>query len=508
MGEERPTLHDIMSDAYQFISRLTIINKKGTKVNFEPTAEQLTILEALLKDDDTLVLKPRQIGSSTIVCAYLFWYVYTATEPITVAILSHKLKSSKHLFKMFKIFYYNLPKSLQKPLSVINATELRFANSEAGVIAESAGGEGGLRSFTCWKLWLSEYAFAPNPEELLATATSALNNGQLIIESTANYFNDAHHQEVLKAQNGLASWNFLFFPWHEHDEYSRTIPDDVVLVDNPEEEELKIAFELSDEQIYWRKKKIEQIGFEKFSREYPLTIEEAYQQLGDSYFKRRDLQYINIIMVPPDEQIVLSDKKSDDKYAIGVDVAAGVGRDFSVIFVLSKLTNQPVYIFRSNTITPVELAVKCQEVSGRYNNAKVLVESNNMGGVVLNELRHLGFTNIWKDVNGKDWNTNIKTKTEMFENMKKTIAGGLLMDIDNITMAELRSLTVNEKGHIKIPENMASHGDSAVALALSCICLNSVRLSQKTFLPDWISRRKGDKIRQNAGASVGNYKRY
>jgi len=501
-------LHDIMTDAYQFISRLTIINKQGKKVQFEPTAEQLTILQALLEGDDTLVLKPRQIGSSTIVCAYLFWYVYTATEPITVAILSHKLKSSKHLLKMFKTFYNNLPKPLRRPLSVVNSTEMRFAGSEAGVLAESAGGEGGLRSFTCSKLWLSEYAFAPDPEELLATATSALNDGQLIIESTANYFNDAHHQEVLKAQNGLASWNFLFFPWTEHVEYALDVPEDVDFSLDQEEEEIQAQFDTSIQQLYWRKKKIEKIGFEKFSREYPLTIEEAYQQLGDSYFKRRDLQYVDIVMVAPQEQTILSDRKMDDKYAIGVDVAAGVGRDFSVIFVLSKLTGQPVYIFRSNTITPVELALKVQEVSSLYGQAKVLVEANNMGGVVLNELRHLGFTNIWRDENGKDWQTTIKTKTEMFENMKKKVASGALTQIDNITLSEIRALTVNEKGHIKIPDNMASHGDSAVALSLACVCLDSLRLSKNTFLPDWIVSRKADKIRKNGGVGAANNRRY
>jgi hypothetical protein len=501
-------LSNILADAYAFISRLIIIDKHGNKVYLVLTTEQLTILKALLEGDDTLVLKPRQIGSSTVVAAYLFWCIYTATEPVTVAILSHKLKSSKHLLKMFKTFYYNLPLPLQRPLSVINSTELRFEDTGAGVLAESAGGEGGLRSFTCSKLWLSEYAFAPDPEELLATATSALNNGQLVIESTANYFNDAHHQEVVKAQNGLASWNFLFFPWHEHEEYRLDIPAEVNLDLDNEEAEMIEQFDLDIQQIYWRKKKIEKIGFEKFSREYPLTIEEAYQQLGDSYFKRRDLQYVDMIMVPPDEQVVLADRKMDDKYAMGVDVAAGVGRDFSVIFILSKLTNQPVYIFRSNTITPVELAAKVQEVAGRYGNAKVLIEGNNMGGVVLNELRHLGYSHIWKDENDNDWQTTIKTKTEMFENLKKQISSGTLVQIDNITMAELRALTVNEKGNVIIPDNMASHGDSVVALCLACMCLNSLRLSNKTFLPDWIGSRKADTIRRNKGASVGNHRRY
>jgi hypothetical protein len=120
---------------------------------------------------------------------------------------------------MHKIFYDNLPIFLQKPLEVSNTTEIKFKDSGAKIIAVSAGAEGGIRSFTCSHLHISEYAFAPNPEELKATALNALNSGQLIIESTANYFNDALHQEWIKATRGEAAWKQLFFPWFAHKEY-------------------------------------------------------------------------------------------------------------------------------------------------------------------------------------------------------------------------------------------------------------------------------------------------
>jgi hypothetical protein len=187
----------ILSDPIAFISRLQIVDKTGKSVRLKPNDEQIKIIEALLEDDDLLILKGRQIGSSTIVSAFLFWKCYTSPEPITIAILSHKLASSKHLLNIHKTFYNGLPNFLKRPLSVLNTTEMRFEDSGAGIIAVSAEGKGGLRSFTCSYLQISEYAFAPNPEELKATALSALNNGQLIIESTANFFNDALHQEVM-----------------------------------------------------------------------------------------------------------------------------------------------------------------------------------------------------------------------------------------------------------------------------------------------------------------------
>ena len=186
----------LIADPVEFISRLFIIGKDGKKIKLIPNQEQLEMLEALLEGEDTLALKGRQIGSSTIVSAYLFWRWYTSQEPSTTAILSHKLNSSKHLLGMYRTFYDNLPSFLQRKLSVDNTTTMKLKDSGASIIAVSAEGKGGLRSFTCSYLHISEYAFAPNPEELKATALSALNDGQLIIETTANHFNDAMHQEI------------------------------------------------------------------------------------------------------------------------------------------------------------------------------------------------------------------------------------------------------------------------------------------------------------------------
>ena len=495
----------LIEDAYEFISRLEIVGKDGKKVTLTPTLEQIEILDSLVSGSDTLVLKPRQIGSSTIVAAYLFWRMYVAKEPVTIAIISYKLKSSKHLLGMVKEMYRNLPAPLKREMGVENSVELSFADTGARIIAESAGAEGGIRSFTCTYAWISEFAFSPNPSELLAAAVSALNDGQLVIESTANYFNDAMHQEVMKSQNGVASWNFLFFPWTKHKEYSTQVEEKWEL---DEDEHLLLANGLTMEQLAWRREKMSKLGWEKFSREYPLTIDEAYQQLGDSYFKKQDLQYLDMLVVSPDEQVVFAKHKHDDRYAIGVDVSAGVGRDFSVVYVLSKMSGQPCYVYRSNTITPVLLAKKVQEVSKLYGNAKVLVESNNMGAVVLNELRHLGFSKLWKDEHDKDWLTTLKSKTYMFENLKRVISQGTLRQLDNITVAELRALTVNQKGHVVLPENMASHGDNVVALCLAQVCLDSIKLAERAWLPDWIASRKAKNTRQNGGVAAGKSRRY
>ena len=497
----------ILQDPVEFISRLKIVDKKGKLIPLKPNAEQIKIIGALDTGSDTLILKPRQIGSSTIVCAYFFWKAYTAEDPITLAILSHKLASSKHLLEISKRFYNNLPEALKIGLSVDNTTEFRFSNG-AGIIAVSAEGKGGLRSFTCSALHISEYAFAENPEELKATAIAALNSGQLVIESTANYYNDALHQEVMRYERGQAEYNYLFFPWYDHTEYHTPIAKNNEVEWTEEEIEIKKTFELNFNQLWWRRKKIEKIGFDKFTREYPTSLEEAYRQIGNSYFTSGDLKEVTVIQVEPIDAIILEEPKPDDRYAMGVDVAAGVNRDYSVIQILSKMSYQPVAIFRSNQISPVDLAEVIFDLSQRYNDALTLIESNNYGNVVINELKHMGFRKFWVDEEGRDWQTTGKSKTFMFENLKTLVRSGYIRGIDNITFAEIRSLQVNEKGMIIIPDNLSSHGDNAVALSLASVCIEGVKLPRETYLPDWIKAGRANNIINKSGVSVATYRRY
>lgn len=504
MAKTKAELERVLSNPVEFIKRLKIINKAGALQSLNPNDEQIEIIKALETGDEVLILKGRQIGSSTIVGAYFFWKSYVSKSPTTFAILSHKLESSKHLLKMHKIFYDNLPSFLQKPLEINNTTQIKFKGSGASILAVSAGAEGGIRSFTCSYLHISEYAFAPNPEELKATALNALNSGQLIIESTANYFNDALHQEWIKATRGEAAWKQLFFPWFTHKEYC--LPnDDVHLTDL--EEGLKKKFNLTAGQLLWRREKISKIGLDKFKREFPADIDDAYSQTGNVYFRQEDFGDVEIVPVEPVEWNPFIDVDKDDAYAIGVDVAAGVDRDYSVIYVVSKKTYNCVAIYRSKQINPTSLARRIQEIATDYNKALVLVESNNFGNVVLNELRHLGYYNIWQQ-DGKDWVTTFKSKTEMFENLKQIISEGYIRTIDMITYQELRALQVTNTGVIDVPSNMDSHGDSALSMALAYVCIHAVNLKQKPYLPNWIGARQVARTLSNSGAAIGKKQRY
>ena len=484
------TLQEILSDPYKFISRLKIKSKHGKLIPLRLNYEQLKVLEALITGKNVLIIKDRQTGISTIVRAFFFYKTYISKYPISCAVISHKKDSADHLHKMDKTFYLNLPKPLRRELSSETNRTLVFADTKASISSHTAGGDGGLRSFTFTDLHISEFAFIKDADELLATAHSAVNDGQVVIESTANYTGDPLHQEILKVLSGESDFILLQFWWWQHAEYSLPAPSTFQL--NESETELQQQYDLTINQLYWRRKQIAKIGLEKFKREYPACIEDAFAQTGNSYYTAYDLQHIQPIQIEASkEHNIFIGPNQSDSYALGVDVASGRGRDYSVIQVLSKKTYQPVAMYRSNSVDPINLAKQIFSISTTYGGAKTLIESNNWGLPVLNELKHMGFTNLWKDDNGKDWETNMRTKLILHEELKAAISEGVIYQLDSITFNELKLLVLDDRGLAPtIPSNSLGHGDAVIALALAYQCLKSVSLSIRPYLPEWIKTKR------------------
>lgn len=466
--------------AVEFISRLLIIDKQGNIRQLKLNQEQLLVLEALEAGYNLIIPKARQIGITTIIRAYHFWKTYTANYPIKCAAISHKRESSDEINKMDVGFYDRLPKLLQWPLSKRNTKGFTIKKNGASIKTYTAGGKGGLRSFSVTDLHITEFCFFEDPDELLATALAALNGGQCVIESTAQAYGDPMHQLVDRIRRGdlPGKWKLLFFPWYLHEEYSLEVEGTLQLT--TDEQKLVEEYSLTQEQIAWRRNKIQEIGIAKFLTEYPACFEDIFSQKEDVYYIDNDLANVVVIPLTNKEEVVLAEPNPKDKYALGVDVASGVGKDYSVIFVLSKLTNQPVYIYRSNRINTDTLAAKIENVSLRYNNAKTLVEANNYGWAVLNELKHLNFNNLWKHDADKDWVMTQQSKLLMHEALKKKISSGVINQLDEITVNELRALKLPAAG--KAPESVrgaTGHSDNVIALGLASQCLDSVFLDSQ-----------------------------
>ena len=467
----------VLADPYEFLRRLSIKDKRGMIVPFVLNDEQLKAVELFLSGKNIVVLKARQLGMTTLFTALLFWKALTSPDPISCVSLLHKKDAADEVFLKYKGYYYGLPEVIRPDLDKATSSSFRF-DTGSSVQAITAAGHAGLRSYTINLAHVSELCFYEDPDEILSNVLSALNGNQLIIESTATAFGDPMHQLVDRIDRGSmpGNWEKIFFPWYEHKAYRLPAPESW----EPDTQECAVAsrFSLDRDQLWWRHCKIAESSLDKFNTEYPATVEDVFSQKGDCYYSEDDLKYVNRIPAIPMERYIEQPVKGT-AYAIGVDVASGIGADYSSIFVLSQQTSNPVYVYRSNTISPTMLAAKIQHISKLYNGAKTLIESNNWGHTIINELEHLGFTAFWKN-NNKHWETTVTTKSMMHEQLKEAIRTGTITMLDEITVTELKGLVVTNAS--RAPESQRTkhgHGDNVIALGLAWQCLKSLPAPSK-----------------------------
>ena len=272
-----PEIGDLLKDPAEFISRLTIMHKERQRLTpFELNEPQKRLLEVLRTSNRVIILKARQMGISTLVRGWHFWQTYMASEPKQYAVISHTRDSAEELHRMEKTFYDNLPVQLRRPLSKSSSRTLTFEDSGATVRTHTASGKGGARSFAMNSVHLSEFAFYDNQEETMATVMAAVGEGQIIIESTPNTPGDKFHELVDGALKGENGWTLVFFPWFAHASYRvEEIPG--WYIPTGVEKMVQQQLQIDTQQLCWRKQQLKTLGQEKFIREYPATIEEAFR---------------------------------------------------------------------------------------------------------------------------------------------------------------------------------------------------------------------------------------
>ena len=494
----RSEVAELLHDRLRFC-RLLQIKHKDTKrfVPFEPNAAQLRLFEALDRHNRVAIVKPRQVGFSTAVRAWQFHRAYVSKHPETFAVLSFHDRSAKNLRRMDRRWLRKLPLLLQRQLEIDSAEDTVFADTSAGFSSFSTGGRGGTRSFEFTGGHLSEFAFYADPAETLAQADATVGDGPLVVETTANAPGDEFNRLIDGApENG---WHVITYWWWEHGPYQRLdLPEDFTR--SAEEEALAERYELTDYQLYWRRMKIHTLGMNKFRREYPACMEDAFLARESTYFNSDDLDKIEVVWFETPKRMFEEPIPTED-YVMGVDVSAGVGQDYSALVVLSATTYQPVYIERSNTLAPHEWAARVATVGYQYNDALVLCESNNHGHVVLRELQLLKYRRLWRKPNGKPWVTTVRSKLEAFEALREFIRSECLFRLDNTTMQELRGLEVR-KVTPEAPRGL--HDDLAMALALAYRCSRNARgrshqeTDRANRVDSFIRQRRLERIRGQA----------
>lgn len=309
---------------------LKIRTKEGTVKSFELNKAQRYLHNKLEEQKlltgrvRAIILKGRQQGCSTYV-AGRYYHQVTQRFGSKVFILTHRDDATSNLYKLVQRYHENIPPHVKPETGVANAKELYFSGLDSGYGVGTAGGGTVGRSDTIQLLHGSEVAFWQNTAEIstgIMQTVADVDNTEIILESTANGSGNMYHKMAMKALQNDNEYQLIFIPWFWQEEYASKLPDDFKLTE--EEANYKAAYKLTDNQIAWRRNKINNFegGEWQFKQEYPANVHEAFQTSGeDSIVPVEELLRAKTSQAAPDNQQPL---------VIGVD-PAGAGKDRTAI---------------------------------------------------------------------------------------------------------------------------------------------------------------------------------
>jgi hypothetical protein len=425
-GRRPPSLAPLLLELYILTKDLQIV-RLGDVINHaqQDFIERCERQLASRHQIRICVLKARQLGISTIIEGIIF-VLSILNDNFNSKIVSHEDKSAKGILAMTKRYWSTyIFKDFHS--ETYNGQNHLAWNNGSDIDIATAKNLGGGRSQTIQALHASEVAFWPDPETLMTGLRQAIPSFGLnciFIESTANGVGNFFHKTCNAAMREENEYEFVFYPWHEHPEYTAAFvsPDEIVKFSlaelnlaeaaqraghkvSPEHEEelrLRHRYGISDARLLWRRWAIQNLcqgDVNKFHQEYPTTPHEAFISTGRNVFplgklldhyepligkKGRLIRVNNGVKFvdDPNGYLTLFAEPSDDKdwgvYLAGGDPTHTTAGDFACVQVINRRTLEQVAVYRRK-IDPINFGKDMQLIGHFYNTALLAPEKTGPG---------------------------------------------------------------------------------------------------------------------------------
>lgn len=502
-----------------------IRTKKGKIAPLVLNRVQKRFLEEVLQQwEETgkvrfVVLKARQQGLSTVISAFQYWWL-SQRKAQKGLVMAHEGDSTTTLLDMYRRVHDNVPDIVRPSTKYLSRNELNFDKLDSGMRVATAGGRGVARGETLTFAHLSEVAFWPvafanTNFNGLVQAIPDENDTFLFLESTAQGVTGKFYEMYQGAVRRDHLWNgyeVFFSAWFETDEYRETAPADFVRT--PEEENMLVLYAPllnSNDQLYWRRKKVATSGVELFKQEYPSTAEEAFLSTGRPIFNSESLnERLQVAKAKPalkqmavnvkydqktgkalplrvleddlrGELLIYHPRSATETYTIGADVGMGIrggvkGKkegDSSVAQILDSKRRQ-VAVWRG-ICHPDVFAQVLIALGYHYNCATIAPERNNHGLVTCVALRDANYPYLYteqpegtldeKDSINLGFFTSERTKPLIIDKLRELDRDGGIEINDPTTLAEMMTFVVTEAG--KMEAEGGTHDDTVMALAIA-----------------------------------------
>ena len=339
---------------------MKIVSLDEGLVQFKPYDFQEKLINNFHENRFNICKMPRQTGKSTTSVSYLLHYC-VFNDSVNIGILANKAATARDLLGRLQTAYENLPKWMQQGIISWNKGSLELENGSKILAASTSASA--VRGMSFNILFLDEFAFVPNhvAEQFFASVYPTITSGKstkVIIISTPNGMNHFYKmwEDAQRGKNGYVT----------NEVHWSQVP---------------------GRDAKWKEETMKNTSKRQFAQEFECD----FLGSADTLISPAKLQAI-----PFNEPIqsnagldIYQRAEKDHEYIITVDVARGIGGDYSA-FIVFDITTMPYKVvakYRNNEIKPVLFPSIIFGVAKNYNYPYILIEVNDIGdsiGAMLN----------------------------------------------------------------------------------------------------------------------------
>jgi hypothetical protein len=416
--------------------------------------------EILAKDFNNfrfnIILKARQLGITTLVAAYVAWFVLFHRGK-AVLILATKLEKSADVVKKCKTIYKYLPDFLKiSKETTDNKTSLELDNGSYVKAEANTTDAGRMASLSL--LIVDEAAHVNGLDNLWAAIYPTLSTGgNCILLSTPCGVGNFYHKTYIDAEIGVNDFHSTKLLWDVH----------------PERD------------LAWFEKETKNMSERDIAQELLCN----FNMSGETVFAPEDIEKIRNEVKDPIYKVgfdrnyyIWQQHQAGHVYLISADVARGDGKDYSVFHVIDLNTMEVIAEYQGK-IPPDMFSSVLMSAGKEYGNCLIVVENNSVGFAVLEKLKEASYPNIYYSTKGthefiEQYEAELKSNTTVagFSTTVKTrpiIVAKLEEYVRNKQIKIYSKRTVNEMNTFIFnngrPEAMQGYNDDLImSLAIAC----------------------------------------
>ena len=323
-------------------------------------------LKIIHENRKIILMEGRQSGKTTTSAAYILWFTLF-NDAKNVAILANKATAAREVLSRYQTMYEGLPIWLQQGIKSWNKGDIELENGSK--VFTSATSTSGIRGKSCNLLYVDETAIIPNTiaEQFFTSVYPTISAGEttkILLSSTPLGFN--HFWKFWNdAENNKNGFVNCFIPYWEipgrTEEWAKE--QKAILGDLKYNQEVECKFLGSALTL------VNSGTISRLSPSYPVYSKEGLDIFEEPIYEMET----NTI---DDKGVAII--KPPHSYVMVVDIAKGVGGDFSAFSVIdiTEVPYKQVAKYRSNEISTLLYPNIIHKVARDYNQAYILIEIN------------------------------------------------------------------------------------------------------------------------------------